>query len=423
MTYDYIVVGAGSAGAAVANRLSADPRNKVLLLEAGRGEPSLVAHSDRLGPADHQSRGQLALLRPSPRPAPTAAASRCRAASCSAAPARSTAWPSCAARRRTSTPGRRWATAAGATTTSCPSSSAWRAMQGERRRRLSRPRGPAARHQPASRAIRSSQALIKAAGEVGIRAQPRLQRRQPGRHRDEPGDDRRRPPHEHGALLSRSDPQRARTCTSRPSALTEAAGARRQALHRRPLFGRRRGARGAGGARGRGQRRHDQLAAIAGAVRHRPARAPAGNLGIEVRHALPGVGENLRDHYAPRTRWLVGKKGITFNDRARGLGMVHQALRYALFRQGHAGHRSARRCAPSCCSREGLEAPDLLLGWVPMLTEPGPKGPRIARQSGLTCYAHAMRPESKGTSTSPRPIRAGRRRSTSISCRRRPTRS
>jgi choline dehydrogenase len=128
-------------------------------------------------------------------------------------------------------------------------------------------------------------------------------------------------------------------------------------------------------------------------------------LGIEVRHALPGVGENLRDHYAPRTRWAIGAKGITFNDRGRGLGLVRQALQYALTGKGLLGMVGAPMRA-FVRSRDGLDAPDLLLGWVPMLTVPGPKGPKISRQSGVTCYAHPMRPESKGhihvVSTDPR---------------------
>jgi choline dehydrogenase len=119
------------------------------------------------------------------------------------------------------------------------------------------------------------------------------------------------------------------------------------------------------------------------------------SLGIEVRHGLPGVGENLRDHYAPRTRWAIGARGITYNDRGRGFGLVQQALRYALFGQGLLAMVGAPMRA-FVRSRGGLDAPDLLLGWVPMLTEPGPRGPKISRQSGMTCYAHPMRPESKG---------------------------
>src|SRR5256714_12436800 len=53
--YDYVIVGAGSAGCVLANRLSADPDVQVLLIEAGGADAHDFVEIPGAGPAQPRS--------------------------------------------------------------------------------------------------------------------------------------------------------------------------------------------------------------------------------------------------------------------------------------------------------------------------------------------------------------------------------
>src|SRR5580704_5576935 len=117
-------------------------------------------------------------------------------------------------------------------------------------------------------------------------------------------------------------------------------------------------------------------------------------LGIEVRHELKGVGENLRDHYSPRMKWTVpAALGMTYKDKGRGLGLVWQALRYALTNKGLLGLPAAPIRA-YIRTRAGLDAPNAAISWVPFLADTNFK---LAKNSGITAIMNILRSESTGS--------------------------
>ncbi|MEP3330823.1 GMC family oxidoreductase N-terminal domain-containing protein [Sedimentitalea sp.] len=52
------------------------------------------------------------------------------------------------------------------------------------------------------------------------------------------------------------------------------------------------------------------------------------SLGIDVAHHLPGVGEGLQDHQIFRMRWRLKNKPRTFNERTQGIAALGEGIRY-----------------------------------------------------------------------------------------------
>ena len=117
------------------------------------------------------------------------------------------------------------------------------------------------------------------------------------------------------------------------------------------------------------------------------------SLGIEVRHALPGVGEGLQDHYAPRSVARV-KNIRTINELRRGLSLWVEALKWATTRRGLL---SLSPTMVYCFwhSGETTESSDLQLTFTPASYKEGVQG-QLEDEPGMTVASWQQRPESRG---------------------------
>ena len=117
------------------------------------------------------------------------------------------------------------------------------------------------------------------------------------------------------------------------------------------------------------------------------------SLGIQVQHELPGVGENLQDHLQIRTVYKV-RNALTLNTLANSLaGKARIALEYVLFRSG------PMSMAPSqfgmfTRSDPSVETPDLEYHVQPLSTDK--LGDPLHPFPAITVSVCNLRPESTG---------------------------
>src|SRR5215469_2980949 len=118
-----------------------------------------------------------------------------------------------------------------------------------------------------------------------------------------------------------------------------------------------------------------------------------GTIGVPVVHELRGVGENFRDHYAPRLVARV-RNSTTINEMARGVGLAGQIVRWAV------GKPSILALSPSLVhwfwkSDDTMEQPDLQGVFSPASYKQGFVG-LLDDYPGMTCGVWQHRPESTG---------------------------
>ena len=121
-----------------------------------------------------------------------------------------------------------------------------------------------------------------------------------------------------------------------------------------------------------------------------------GRAGIAVHHPLPGVGQNLQDHYVVRITYPV-QDLPTANEKSRGLPLAREVLRYLFLGNGILSY-SASLVAASVKVLDESATPDAQCVFAPGSFKEGQIG-EMDEFPGITGGVWQMRPLSRGAVT------------------------
>lgn len=118
------------------------------------------------------------------------------------------------------------------------------------------------------------------------------------------------------------------------------------------------------------------------------------NLGIDVVHDLPGVGENLHDHLLARGAWELTKP-ISMNERSSGWPLVGQAIKYGLTGEGLLGNAIAHMIIFTRSSPD-VDRPDLEITLSPFTATKAIDFKKLDKTPGVFMSCVPLRPRSRG---------------------------
>jgi choline dehydrogenase len=121
--------------------------------------------------------------------------------------------------------------------------------------------------------------------------------------------------------------------------------------------------------------------------------AHLGKIGIAVAHALPGIGKNLQDHFLARVTAEV-KDIPTANEKSRGMPFVGELMRYVFAGQGLLTYAASLVCASIKVLPEAA-TPDVQILFANASFAPGPVR-KLDTRPGMTGGMWQMRPLSTG---------------------------